>query len=131
MPSNAFQIFPNQRVCKDVPPKIGVCNPSSDDWQVLLSQLWAVVLRDLDAALLSKYVRDGKGLRFGYRYLQFQRDGRAFSGQCFLSECTNGMHKQNHTNIPIISTKSNMYELMYITFMELFSNLDFETQRRS
>ena len=74
--------------------------PSGDGWQVLLSQLWAVVLRDLDAALLSKYVRDGKGHRFGYRNLQFKRDGRAFSGQCFLSECTNGIHKQNRTNIP-------------------------------
>ena len=86
---------------------------SSDDWQVLLSQLWAVVLRDLAAALLSKYVRDGKGHRFGYRYLQFERDGRAFSGQCFSSECTSGIHKQAQTNIPIIITKSNMYITLY------------------
>lgn len=68
---------------------------SSDDFsQVLLSQLWTVVLRDLDAALISKYVRDGTGRRFGYRYLQLERDGRAFSGQCFSSECRSGIHKQ-------------------------------------
>ena len=83
---------------------------SNDFSQVLLSQLWTVVLRDLDAALISKYVRDGKG-----RGNIFRQDVEA--------EYTNKFP----SNIPIIITKSNMY----ITFMELFSKLAFQTQRRS